>query len=176
VGTQTRFIVIFILAFVGHLSVWIVSLWYAKQIRITSRPLSVIFLFGLFPFDTVKNNPNYREVAFVHTAIDCRVGLDFSNRCRRLCDNRHITNSYPSWSQSPYPPSVCNGYRQTWLYCCRAQYPSWRGRQLLVYWDGPGVKGLHQLLREFSVLVHLGIYKIQDARRVLIIMRNLCLK
>jgi len=69
VGTQTRFIVI------------------------SSSPLSVIYLFELYPFGTVKKNPNYHDVTFVHTAIDCRVGLDFSNRCRRLCDNRHITSN-----------------------------------------------------------------------------------
>jgi hypothetical protein len=51
-----------------HFYVWIVSRWHGNK------------------------NPNYRDVAFVHTAIDCRVGLDFFNRCRRLCDNRHITS------------------------------------------------------------------------------------
>jgi len=64
--------------------------------------LSVFFCLDCFPLARYKNNPNFRDVAFVQTAIDCRVGLVFSNRCRRLCDNRHITSKNMSKECSYY--------------------------------------------------------------------------
>ena len=75
------------------------SLKFLTQYWIVTENLCIDTIVNTISF---KKNPNYRDVAFVHTAIDCRVGLDFSNRCRRLCDNRHITNKHYTDFQKLY--------------------------------------------------------------------------